>query len=220
MHSTRIRLFSLDRMMDRFYCLALVVVFAIGLSEAQRLYVRDKLVRLEPLNDAHMGYLRALEENSTLDFWTDVMVPNKPVDVHIQESEFERYVSQFKQYSLPFRVLLDDIQQVIDQEQEELAQDRLIRQMKSRLLGETKADIVGTYVSYADILTYLDEKAAADPSRVSVIDLGKTFQGRSLKIVALKYNPSATRNIWIDCGIHARGKWPAFVVSHLCLRIE
>lgn len=192
--------------MEQFYRLAFVVVFVLGWSQAERLYVGDKLVRLEPLTEAHMGYLRALEENSTLDFWTDVVVPNEPIDVHIQNSEFDRYVSQFKQFSLPYRVLLDDIQEVIDQEQEDLAQDRLMRQMKSRLLGETKANIVGTYASYDEMLAFLQEKATADPSRVSVVDIGKTFQGRNMKVIALKYNPSATRNIWIDCGIHARGK--------------
>jgi murein tripeptide amidase MpaA len=67
-------------------------------------------------------------------------------------------------------------------------------------------DIVGTYASYDEMIEFLQDKANTDPNYIKVLDLGPTFQGRSLKAVSLQFNPSSTRNIWIDCGIHARGK--------------
>ena len=74
------------------------------------------------------------------------------------------------------------------------------------MVGQTKADIVGTYASYDEMIEFLQDKANTNPMYIKVIDLGKTFQGRSLKAISLQFNPSSTRNIWIDCGIHARGK--------------
>jgi len=188
-----------------FFLNFILVVFAIW-SKAERLYIHDKLVRLEPTTPEHINYLQALEANSTLDFWTDVLSPNKPIDVHIKENEYEEYISQFKQYSLPFHILLDDLQTMIDDEQQQIAQDHLMRLIKSRWTGQVKADIVGTYASYDEMIEFLQDKANLDPTYIKIIDFGQTFEGRSLKGVSLQFNPSSTRNIWIDCGIHARGK--------------
>ena len=187
------------------HLLCIFVYLGARWTNAERLYVHDKLVRLEPVTEEHMNYLRALEEHENLDFWTEAMSPGQPIDVHITEKDFDKYISEFKQYSLPYQVLNDDIQTMIDEEQKALAEDLLHRQLKSRFLGEPRADIVGTYVSYADMITFLQEKAAADPSRVKVVDIGKTSQGRTINAIQLSYNPSSTRNIWFDCGIHARG---------------
>jgi hypothetical protein len=189
----------------QFFFVFFLISFAIW-SKAERLYVHDKLVRLEPLTAEHINYLQTLEADSTLDFWTEVITPDKPIDVHIRENEYDQYVSQFNQHSLPFKVLIDDLQEVIDNEQQEIAQDRLMRQIQSRWLGETKADIVGTYASYTEMVQFLQDKATADPTHIKVTELGKTFQGRSIQAIAIQFNPSSTRNIWIDCGVHARGK--------------
>jgi hypothetical protein len=192
--------------MNRLFPFAFVLLSLVIWSTAERVYVHDKLVRLEPLTDEHINYLQALETDSALDFWTDIITPNKPIDVHIRAEEFDQYVSQFKQYSLPFKVLVNDLQEIIDNEQQEIAQDRLMRQIKSRWLGQTKADIIGTYATYGDMVTFLGEKAAAYPAHIQVLDLGKTTENRALNAISIKFNPSSTRSIWIDCGIHARGK--------------
>ena len=191
--------------MNRLYAFTFILVCLVNWSKAERLFVHDKLVRLEPLTDKHINYLRDLEVNSTLDFWTKVITPYRPIDVHIRENEFGQYVSQFKRLLLPYNVLVDDLQKIIDDEQQQIAQERLMRQMKQRFLGQAKVDIVGTYASYDDMVAFLEEKASTDPSHVQVIDLGQTVQRRSIKIISLQFNPSSTRNIWIDCGIHARG---------------
>jgi carboxypeptidase A2 len=190
--------------MNRLFYVAVALIYLTVWIKAQRLYIHDKLVRLEPLTDEHIHYLQALEVNSTLDFWTEVITPNKPIDVHLRANEYDQYISQFKQYSLPFKVLVNDLQEVIDDEQQQIAQDHLMRQIKSRWLGETRVDIVGSYASYTDMTTFLQDHATANPTHISVVDIGRTFQGRTIKGISLKFNPSATRNIWIDCGIHAR----------------
>ena len=192
--------------MNPLFSLTFLLLASVAWSKAERLYVRDKLIRLEPITDAQIDYLRALEVNSTLDFWTEIVSTSKPVDVHIEENVYEQFISQFKQRSIPFKILVDDLQQLIDDEQQQLAQERLMRETRSRQLGRTQADIVGTYASYDEMITFLQDKSNADPTRVTVFDLGGTYQGRRMKGISLQYNASSGRNIWIDCGIHARGK--------------
>jgi carboxypeptidase A2 len=200
----------------------LVFCIVIGLacwsteSKAQGVYVQDKLVRLQPLTDDHIRYLQALETDSTLDFWTEAAAPDQPVDVHIRHDEYDRYVSEFKQLSLPFTVLVDDLQNIIDEERQQIEREQFTRQLKSRWMGQERADIVGTYVSYNDMVTYMQDQANADPTHVQIVDLGLTVERRMMKGVVLKFNPAATRNIWIDCGIHAR-EWitPTTCIYHI-----
>lgn len=186
--------------------ISILVSLAIWNTCTESAYVQDKLVRLQPLTEQHLDYLRSLEDNGSLDFWTEITGSDRPVDVHVPANEYDRYVSEFKQYSLPFNVLVDNLQASIDNEQRELLQDRLMRQVQSRWSGQPRANIVGTYARYDDMVAFLQEKAAAEPTRVEVFDIGRTFENRIIKGILLKFNPSASRNIWIDCGIHARGK--------------
>ncbi|CAF0934538.1 unnamed protein product [Rotaria sordida] len=190
--------------MNRLVFFVFILISTVIYSKANRLHVHDKLVRLEPSTDEHIRYLQNLEQYTSLDFWTEIIGPNKPIDVHIKANEYDQYISQFQEYSLPFSVLVDDLQKIIDDEQQQLAADYLIRQTKSLLLGQTKVDIVGTYASYDDIVTFIQDKAKADPTHINVINIGNSHEGRPINILSIQFNPSSTRNIWIDCGIHAR----------------
>ena len=79
-----------------------------------------------------------LKTDSSVDFWTDIITPNRPIDIHLRENEFEEYVSQFKQHSLPFKILIDDLQKIIDDEQQQIEQDHLMRHIQSRWSDKQK----------------------------------------------------------------------------------
>ena len=180
-----------------FFCLILSI-------ESKRLYINDKLIRVEPLTNQHLEFLQGLEVNTTVDFWTDIRGLNQSIDIHLEENEYEKYILQFKKYSIPFEILINNLQEIIDNEEEEIVKDQLRRQMKRRWYEENIIDIVGTYASYDQMIGYLQEKASRFPNYVKLIDFGQTFESRSLKGISLQFNPRSTRNIWIDCGIHAR----------------
>lgn len=170
-------------------------------SNIQCLYINDKLIRVIPLTNEHINYLEKLEVNSTIDFWTDIISFNKSIDIHIRANEFEKYIKEFKDYLLPYEILIDNLQKLIDYEEQIIKQDHLKRQFYNQI----KKNIVGTYVSYNEMIEFIQDKANINPMNIKIIDLGPTFQGRRLKTISLQYNPLSTRNIWIDCGIHARG---------------
>ena len=68
-----------------------------------------------------------------------------------------------------------------------------------------KASIVGKFARYSEIQSYIADVVAQYPSLASSYVAGKTFESRDLRVIVLK-KASAQRKIWIDCGIHARGK--------------
>jgi murein tripeptide amidase MpaA len=49
----------------------------------------------------------------------------------------------------------------------------------------------------------MDGLAAQNPDIASVYTAGLTYERRSMKVMVLKTSTSK-RNVWIDCGIHAR----------------
>jgi carboxypeptidase A2 len=52
-------------------------------------------------------------------------------------------------------------------------------------------------------MSFIDETVAQNPDIASSYVAGQTYQQRNLKVIVLKTSTSK-RNIWIDCGIHAR----------------
>lgn len=190
--------------MLRFYQTLVVLICLAKSIQVYGNYADDKVVRIEPSTDAHIDYLRSLEDDGTVDFWTEILSPGKGVDARINKKDFNRLTTKFRKMSLPYSIIINNLQTLVDQEQIELAKHVAGRQL-NRPAGQARIDILGLYVSYNDIVTYLEEKAAQD-SRHSTFDVGRTYQNRTIKGIVLKYNPSAQRNIWIDCGIHARGK--------------
>ena len=68
---------------------------------------------------------------------------------------------------------------------------------------------------YHDIDTinaWLDEKAANNNDFVSVINIGKSYEGRDMKVLAITKAGPGKPNIWLEAGIHAR-EWIAPAVA-------
>jgi carboxypeptidase A2 len=65
------------------------------------------------------------------------------------------------------------------------------------------------YYRHAEINKYLDSLAADYPSQVKVENVGKSYEGRDIKLVTITKGDGRKRNsIFIDAGIHAR-EWIA-----------
>ena len=67
---------------------------------------------------------------------------------------------------------------------------------------------------YHDIDTinaWLEEKAAANDF-ASVINIGKSYEGRDMKVLAITKAGPGKPNIWLEAGIHAR-EWIAPAVA-------
>ena len=59
------------------------------------------------------------------------------------------------------------------------------------------------HIFYFKIINYIDEKVESNSDIASSYVAGQTYEKRDLKVIVLKTSTSK-RNIWIDCGIHAR----------------
>lgn len=80
------------------------------------------------------------------------------------------------------------------------------------------------YHRLEDIHGYLDYLSETYPKLCSVINIGKSIQGRDLRVLKISNGAVGNKAIWIDGGIHAR-EWisPAsvtYIINYLILNYE
>ncbi|CAD7091291.1 unnamed protein product [Hermetia illucens] len=135
------------------------------------------------------------------------------VDIMIDKSARESARSYLQNSNITYRILIDDLQKLIEVENPPKEEIELLQNRKGHRLT-WKA-----YHNFNDIVGYLDYLAKTYPDLCSVQTIGTTHEGRALKLLKISNGHPANEAIWIDGGIHAR-EWisPAvttYIINHL-----
>ncbi|CAD6189940.1 unnamed protein product [Caenorhabditis auriculariae] len=84
------------------------------------------------------------------------------------------------------------------------------RRRRNALDGDiTLADLDNRYLSYEEQMRFLETLAQQFPNRVKLIDIGNTYEGRSLRSVRIGDDGRPKPIVWIDSGTHAR-EWISY----------
>lgn len=59
------------------------------------------------------------------------------------------------------------------------------------------------YYTFEEIYAWLDDLVAAYPDIVTMINIGKSYEGRNIKGIKISHGPGK-RNIFLEGGIHSR----------------
>lgn len=154
------------------------------------------------------------ETLKTIDTWKDcTMRPNSAapqtfttqVMVSLEESvKLEDYL---KGKGFPFVISIPNVGTLI---QEEAVQNARAKQAKPRAVQMTW----DAYYTFDEVMDWFDELCAANSDIATVSTIGKSFEGRDLKMVKISKpgSPANKNSILIDGGFHAR-EWisPAIV---------
>uniref|UniRef100_A0A8C1J3V1 Carboxypeptidase A1 n=1 Tax=Cyprinus carpio TaxID=7962 RepID=A0A8C1J3V1_CYPCA len=158
----------------------------------------DQVLRITAKNEAQIFLLKELseQEHLGLDFWREPVHESLPVDVYVPFHSLQA-VRVFLRYNqIQYNVMIMDVQDLLDDEERE--------RVKYRSFPRSTDDFV--YTTYHDlnsINSFMDMLVAENSNLVSKIEIGKSYEGRSLDV--LKFSTGANRpGIWIDTGIHSR----------------
>lgn len=162
-------------------------------------YDNHTLIRLHPMLPAHFNIVKSFQDpsgevsvlkesrgvNDTLDL---LVPPNKLAFVH--------------DYANSNGVIIEEKQRnygrTLEDESQRLPRRRVLRSFN--LFG---------YNGFGEINGFLDELAYKHPNLVRLQDLGKSFEGRRIKLVKISAQPDAGNPIiFVDAGIHSR-EWVA-----------
>jgi len=146
--------------------------------------------RITPHTKAQVFVLRQLENNPNLNFWTDVSVPGRNVDIMVPPN-LKYYFQNFtRQYNLEDKIWIEDVQQRIENE----------KRKGVRAIGwQNWTD----YQTLDEIYAWLDSLVLAYPDKVTPIVGGRSYQGREIRGVRVSFG-SGKKGVFIEGGIHSR----------------
>ncbi|KAF7708957.1 hypothetical protein HF521_018014 [Silurus meridionalis] len=181
--------------------LLLLGLVAVALCEPTH-YVGDKVFRLWPVSDTHISFIKELESNVKVDFWSpdsaDLVAVHTDVDIHIPASYIDMVSVMLQQSGMEYQVLIEDVQTAVRQQFDNIRQ--------------TKAHDYMKYNSWENVEAWVNSITSSNPALISRSTLGKSYEGRSMHLLKIGKNTGSTKPaIFMDCGIHAR-EWisPAF----------
>ncbi|XP_066997997.2 carboxypeptidase B [Anabrus simplex] len=165
-----------------------------GVSAERKSYSGYKILDTEALNERAVKALSPL--TNVLDFWDSPRV-GKPSRILVSPSEYQQVRNVLGSQHIEFDVLVSDLESSL--EQEPASQYEL----RNGSISFTK------FNRLAEIHAYLDALAEKYPQLVSVSSIGKSLEGRDLKLIKISSGGNGTRPaIFIDAAIHAR-EWIA-----------
>ncbi|KAF9158179.1 hypothetical protein DFQ26_007899 [Actinomortierella ambigua] len=180
-------------------------------------YNHHRVVRIQIENE---GQLQTLTDNETalqLDYFTHNKNVGGHLDVRIPPESF----AKFEALDVPYTVLIEDLQQVLDEEKKELQQNEAQFQALQNSVGlqNTKGSnaFAGSawfqsYHSYADHTRWLQSQISRNSKKASSFSFGNSYEGRRQAGIKIGRGPN---NIVLHGTLHSREWISTMVVEYI-----
>lgn len=177
----------------------IVLLALVGLAVCDRVHFDgDKVFRVTPKDESQVKLLQAMQEGLNLDFWTELVHPGISTDIHVPSDELAVVEKKFKQFGVQYKVLIQDLEHEIKEEENELK------------ANNNKFSNGFNYYTYNRLDAIHEEVrrlAKVHPDRAQLFSAGTSFEKRDMLAVKVS-SGNAKPVIWIDGCIHAR-EWIA-----------
>jgi len=155
-------------------------------------YGRYKLVRTSTLTPEQTIALRQYEDE--YDFWTEIR-SGVWTDVMVPPHKFMIFSQKMRKLGVDFSVINNDIGALIDSQKS---------RKQERYNGRISFD---QYYRHEDLNAYIDDLASQNDF-MNVVSIGKSLEGRDMRVLQITKAGPGKPNVWIEAGIHAR-EWIA-----------
>jgi len=172
------------------------IIFLLGLVctlAAGKSYENHKLVRTAPLNFEQASKLEKLKD--VYDFWRPA-TSGRSTDIMVGPREQNYLYNLLKNLGIEFVEIINDIGDLIATQKSRVAE--------KSYQGKISFD---TYYSHDDLNAYIDDLAAQNDF-ISTVSIGKSHEGRDMRVIQIAKAGAGAPNVWIEAGIHAR-EWIA-----------
>ncbi|XP_073491040.1 carboxypeptidase O-like [Aquarana catesbeiana] len=182
------------------WILFLLGAFIYGGSCLKVEYNGDQVLQIIPQTTKHAKYVQELTQNWQLDLWR----PNDPERIHtgqevhvqIPSSHLNEIKNTLLQYNIPYSVLINDVQQLIDAK---TVYKKNMKPMSLDTFDYTK------YHPIDEIYKWSHQIQEAYPDLVTLNILGSTYESRPIYYFKIGLPSKKNKKVlWMDCGIHAR----------------
>lgn len=180
-----------------FSSLMLTAVLSAAAAASRVSYAGSSVFRCRAATRAQLDFLHNLElkNDLNLDFWQEAKNLNSPVDVMVPSQYRSGLEALLLENSIDCTTMLADVEGLIQAE----------HKLNTRVHATSGASYFDSYHDYADVHAYFDSLAAEFPSLAATSSIGKTYYGKSQKIITMSTDSSAGKPaLWFDGGLHAR----------------
>ncbi|OXU22503.1 hypothetical protein TSAR_005494 [Trichomalopsis sarcophagae] len=185
----------------------------VEIPEARVTYEGAQVWRVQGADD-YAEYLTYLQDRGDLSLWTG---NDTTIDVLVLPDVIPRVSRFLHQRHVEYDVVIPDLQQAINHENP-IKTPAEIEELEGRHGHRMEWT---SYHRLEDIHGYLDYLANTYPQLCSVMTIGRSVEGRELKVLRISKGTANAPALWIDGGIHAR-EWisPASVTYIIDYLVE
>jgi hypothetical protein len=160
-------------------------------TDAAVSYDGHQVMRCFPTTRAQLDKLHDLSENSDWDFWMEPKRIGGPVDIFVTPSNKADVTSTLTGLGVDCKVMIEDVQHLMQQEK--------------RVSSKATGSYFDSYHTWEEVYAWTDALAEEFPQYAKTSTIGKTYEGRDIKIITMSTDPAANKpTLWFDAGIHAR----------------
>jgi len=170
-------------------------------------YEGYKVLRTGELSHAQSDLLRDAQDETMLDFWKEP-APGRSADIMTSSTEMESVMAWLSSKDITFHTMVEDVEQLI--------QDTKPGPKVVKSEGERYAMDWSDYHDIDTLNEFIESLADANEF-ASIIPIGKSYEGREMKVLAIEKAGAGAPNIWLEAGIHAR-EWIAPAVATFIVR--
>ncbi|TNN00261.1 hypothetical protein fugu_011507 [Takifugu bimaculatus] len=158
-----------------------------------------KCLRIIPKNEAQLSFLKSMEDMPEIDVWRGVTEVGIPVDIRVPAQHLPVVKVHLQSQDIQHSTMIEDLQVLLDEELEGM-------ESAARFADPRNTDSFdySNYHTLSEIYSFQDMLVAENPSLVSKIVIGQSYQGRALNVLKFSTGGSNRPAIWIDTGIHSR----------------
>merc|ERR1712170_65697 len=169
----------------------LALLFAVlATVTCYRSYHGHQVLRTERLSHTQYEQLSKYQIESNLDFWREPWV-GQAADIMVPARRMASVTQWLEQHNIKFSVHVEDVQKLVEMSQP----------------GNSSAR--GTfdwtdYYPHEDLNTLISGWADANADFARIINIGQSYEGRDMNVLAIEKAGPGKPNVWLEAGIHAR----------------
>lgn len=172
--------------------LIFVTLLIIHFVYADKVTYHDyKVIRTQSLNSSMFKTFQGLSLDDAYDFWKYPSI-NGSADIMVSPQSFLDLEQILDQSGIQFTIMIDNVEAMEEEEESEA------------FVGPLGVYCWSKYYGHPAINAFIDSLANLNPYWVKTVSIGKSLEGRDMRVLVIDKAGPRAPIVWIDAGIHAR----------------